>query len=199
MSKPVRPKDFVPAEDRLTVRITALLAIITLLAVFTAQEGSPLLYLAKIIPLPVALVALILPFAMYRGIHLGQEFIFRSQRLEEQRRNQCPNKGRLLLRARFKPADSGTTWEILNANNFGWTAARLLIERQHNGAQSTQKIELGDLESHRKREITCQLEDQVGARWRILAISREGQMVDFPDRWDDRDYQFSSLNEVMWN
>ena len=142
------------------------------------------------ITLPVGIIMLVVPLLMYFGIHVNQQHKFDDLVRERNRRQATTAVTKLLYRSRFRGDESGTQWEITNANNFPWNGAKMLIERTFDGERLTEKVDLGAVPTGSTVTVEANLVDIETARWRIMVISKEGQLVDFPDHWREEALSF---------
>ncbi|MDF2550658.1 MAG: hypothetical protein K0S07_1725 [Chlamydiales bacterium] len=142
------------------------------------------------------LLALALPYALYHYLVLSRFFIkteCEKHYISEKRKLQVL---RILFRSRYRRSDSQTFWEVKNANRFGWTHAKLLVEREHEGVRKCEKHHIGELGSGKSFTFFSNLEDKECAKWRIMVITAENRSLDFPDRWKEEPIDLMLQSEL---
>ena len=195
MSGLTKPKHWVtPADMRLIWLASFVSAVLLLPHLFLTAEQIYAQPLLRAITFPVALLMTLLPLAMYWGIHLNQQVKFEEKAEATRRRRASQQTGKLLCRCRFQNNSEGTVWELTNANPFHWTQAQFFIERVAHEEKETEKLQLGNVTAGHTLLLHSQLEQRDGARWRILIVSHEGQLLDFPERWVESPFDKYSLN-----
>jgi hypothetical protein len=172
-------------KDNLLVFATGFIALALILAIPTSlsgELGALNAALIRAVPLPVAILALGIPFAIYFALHLQgleeQNALLR----ERQRRERIRLTGRIIFRSWCRPHIHGSTWDVVNGNRFAWTDTRILIERQTGDELICEKHQLGDVAPGQRITIDSPLQDQDCTTWRIMVLSCEGSQTDFPER-----------------
>lgn len=136
--------------------------------------------------IPVAIALLMLPLAvgMLAAISYSNQEEYDQQLIVRQQIHTTLLDRKILFRSRFRPLEgSGTQWEIRNANPYSWHNAKLLIERVDRDGKHTERVNLGQVNPNQTVSVEAELPIAPTARWRVMVICQEGQMVDFPSRW----------------
>jgi hypothetical protein len=178
-------RSFVKGSDKLFIYVSFVMGCILTLSI-PGPEFIPLnAFLMEAIPPSIGIFFLFIPFIMYWGLNLSLEKRHSDYTKKEKLRNLAEIEKKLLFRCRYKTHDMGSSWEIYNANPFTWHNSRILIERSVDGKKETEKLYLGNFKKGEKRQIESTLDKKERAQWRVLILSLEGQMLDFPDVWKE--------------
>ncbi|SCC90619.1 hypothetical protein SCG7086_BU_00030 [Chlamydiales bacterium SCGC AG-110-P3] len=186
-----RPENFVSPNDKRLIVVSLFVASACVFGI-SSPLGTGLINqsIMDAITLPVGIIMLGISILMYFGIHVNQQHKFDELVRERNRRMSSIAIKKLLYRCRFRSDEDGTQWEMTNANNFNWSKAKMLVERTHDGESITEKIDLGPVPMGTTVTVKAQLVDIELARWRVMVVSKEGQLVDFPDRWQESEHSF---------
>jgi hypothetical protein len=143
--------------------------------------------LTQAIPTPVAGLMLLIPFFIYFGISSMQRGKYADYLVQQARAREENMKGAVALACRYKATSSqGTAWEFVNENPYPWTKVTLLIERDIDGFKSNERHHLPAINPRQKVTIESDLKTTTTAQWRIMMISDQGRVIDFPDPWPNR-------------
>jgi hypothetical protein len=186
VSKIEKPKNFVPAKDRKNAKITLMIALVCSLVLFDPFSIGPNSFnvmILQAIPLRVALLMFVVPFAIYLSI-LATEKVYYYEFVErEKRRGELKKKARkLIFTSRYRPREEKTIFDITNRSAFSWTNARIFVERRCDNEKLTEKHEMGDVEPLKRITLQTNLNCIPGSRWRVMVLTEEGYLIDFPER-----------------
>ena len=174
---------FIKKRDKLITLST--LATALTCSVSIALPGVGLLNetMLQAIPNNVAMMMLLLPLAIYCALWTQQEVKLNDYIKEKIEKEQGLARRQLVARIQFKNTHRGTSWEIRNMNPFPWTRTKLLIERDFNGEVECEKYQLDHIKNGEKLVVNSHLHNEETAHWRVMLITDQGRVVEFPDRW----------------
>lgn len=135
------------------------------------------------IPLVLVPLVLALPLVILWAISVNQQIKFNEFLKEQHRRERIRLTGRVLFRAQVKGVPDGSSWDIVNTNQFDWTDAHALIERVCDGKKACEKHYLGQVNQRQKIQIDSKLSAIPSCKWRILILTKEGCTTEYPDHW----------------
>lgn len=182
---PRRPDSHINQGDKLSVLVVAMICLASTMAIsLPILSSAPPInaVFLKAIPLAVGVIMFLLPVGIWIGTHINQEAKYVEYEMEQNRLRNKANSLKILFRSQYRPEEDGTFWEITNANKFSWTQAKLLIEREHAGVRVCEKHRLGDVGPGQVINFESDLEEKECAKWRIMILTSESQLIDFPDK-----------------
>ncbi|MFT4552886.1 MAG: hypothetical protein ACI9S8_001518 [Chlamydiales bacterium] len=188
-----RPESFVTSGDKVVIWVVLLLALTCTVGIL-----NPFSYFSKFfntallqaIPLNVALVLFVIPIFMYYSIETMEKCYFRELLLQKGRRRELfKKKQKVTITARYREFNDDTKWELSNRSLFGWTNAKFLIERVHQGKMETEKHDLRDVPMMQRVSIVSKLTCFPGAKWRVMVLAEEGHCIEYPERQEVTEYQ----------
>lgn len=188
-----KPESFVTPKDKVILWVSIFLAV-----AFTVGILNPFAYFTKTfnaallqaVPLEVALVIFVIPIFMYFSIETMEKCYFRELLLQKGRQRELfKKKQKVTITARYREFNDDTKWELSNRSMFGWTNAKFLIEREHQGKIVTEKHDLGEIPRMQRVSIDSKLTCFPGSKWRVMVLSEEGHCIDFPERQETTEYQ----------
>ncbi len=181
-----RPEDFLRPGDRTIVWGAAFVACLTLIAIpVLPYTTSPLNeWLRQVFPFQVAILFLVVPFAIYHALRLNQQIKFNDILRHHHRDDGSRAYGKVSFLAQMRAvAEGGTEWRIRNANEFDWTNAHVMLELSSDGTVTTEKHKLNDVKSQVELRLLSRLPLSPNGQWRVMVITEQGRLIDFPDRW----------------
>lgn len=181
-----RPETFLRPNDHRMVRVSLAIALAFLITIPALPYSYlPLnFWLQEVIPLPVALLFLVAPFAMYAAISVNQQVKFNDYVKRRNREAETKTYGKVLFLAQMRGnAEGGTEWRVRNANGFDWTNCRLMLELRQGADTDTETHELGTVKGQAEVRIQSKLPMSDQTQWRVMVITDQGRLIDFPDHW----------------
>ncbi len=179
-----QPTTFLKASDKRLSLSIFVVGLMVALPLANPMGGYPLLnhFFFFLTPLPLSLLILSLPLFVLWAISLHQETKFNEFLKEQHRRERTRLTGKVLFRAQLVPHNEGTSWEVVNTNQFDWTDAHAIIERVVGGKKACEKHYLGQVNQSQVVSIESKLASIDACKWRILVLTKEGCTTEFPDR-----------------
>lgn len=188
-----KPESFVTPGDKTLIWATLFLGFICTVGILNPFSYFTTFFNASIlqaIPLKVSVVILVIPAFIYYSIETMEKCYFRELLLQKGRRRELfKKKQKVTITARYREIGEGTKWELSNRSMFGWSNAKFLIERVHQGIMKTEKHDLGPVERMQRVSIDSKLVCLPGSKWRVMVLSEEGHCIDYPERQETMEYQ----------
>lgn len=193
MEKEVIPSNLIESPDR---RMIYMMFAVSL--AITIRVADPFLYfhgvlnesLLRAIPLPIGIMTFSLPIIAYYSLNIMERFFYVDLEKMEVRREELKlKKQKLTFMSRYRSSGRSTVWEITNRSTFGWTNAKLLIERTFDGVMETEKHQINRVAMMSRLSVTSKLEPKPGSQWRVMILAEEGNAIDYPERQASLDYE----------
>ncbi len=171
--------------NKILVLMALFVSLLCIVPIPSPLGGTPWNFLLlQAIPPPVALLLLLIPFILHRALVVAAQVSNNDRAIQQRQIREARAKDHLIFGSRYRDdEEGGTVWEIVNKNKFPWTETMLLIEKDLHGDKKTEKHKIGLLHGQQRLKIKSSLTAASTANWRVMAITDQGKVIDFPDEW----------------
>ena len=133
------------------------------------------------IPSQVAMMAWILPPAIYCAFVVNAQIRFNDRIKLYHQEVERATMRQIIFRCQLRHVANLSIWSIRNCNNFVWTGAKVLLEKRVGERVENEKHQLGVVASGESVEVESKLAPEETAQWRLMVVTAQGTLIDFPD------------------